>query len=312
MRIEGTVPGSGRRALFALPEQWESFASKEQQFQEAEALRLRYVAATRAGCRLIVSQRETFKNLNPWAFFEPHLADLPSLPDPGPRDIAYKAQISVTEEDVAQARAKIGQQWAAAAQKTYSTASAKAEALEKGQILYGHGEHGTEWGSVIHLLLQTVMSDPSTDLSGLASAALTEQGLDPALAEHAVETVASVTSSEIWKRALESSRRVVEAPFQRLVLDEGTDSPERGTILRGVIDLAFLEDAGWVIVDYKTDRVSKDRMHTLVDLYSPQVMSYAVAWRQITGEQVSEAGLYFTHIQSYVKIEAVGPASCRS
>lgn len=303
MRIEGSVPGSGRRALFALPEQWESFADKERQFQEAEALRLRYVAATRAGCRLIVSQRETFKNLNPWAFFEPHLADLPSLANPGPVGRAPKAQISIAEEDVAQARAKIGLQWAAAAQNTYSTVSAKAEALEKGQILYAHGEHGTEWGSVIHLLLQTVMSDPSANLSSLASAALTEQGLDSALAEDALDTVASVTKAEIWKRALKSPHRLVEAPFQRLVPNEATDDPARGTILRGVIDLAFLEESGWVIVDYKTERVSKDRVHTLVDLYRPQVTSYAEAWKQITGEPVSEVGLYFTHIQSYVKIE---------
>ena len=303
MRIEGTIPGSGRRALFALPEQWESFAGKELEFQEAEALRLRYVAATRAGCRLIVSQRETFKNLNPWAFFEPHLADLPSLPDPGPLSSKPKAQISIAEQDVTLAMEMIEQQWAATAQRTYSTASAKAEALEKGQILYGHGEHGTEWGSVIHLLLQTAMSDPSVDLSSLASAALAEQGLDSALAEDALNTVASVTGSEIWKRALTSSHRLVEAPFQRLVPDEAIDSPTRGTILRGVIDLAFMEEAGWVIVDYKTDRVSKDRVHTLVDLYRSQVMSYAMAWKQITGKPVSEVGLYFTHIQSYVKIE---------
>ena len=67
-------------------------------------------------------------------------------------------RISIDDQDVSQARAKIEQQWAAAVQKTYSTASAKAEALEKSQVLYHHGEHGTEWGSVIHLLLETTMS----------------------------------------------------------------------------------------------------------------------------------------------------------
>ena len=239
---------------------------------------------------------------NPWAFFEPYLADLPSLADPGPHITPANAQISIDDQDVSQARAKIEQQWAAAAEKTYSTASAKAEALEKSQVLYHHGEHGTEWGSVIHLLLQTAMSAPAADLGSLARAALSEQGLDSALAEDALETVASVTKSEIWKRALESPRRMVEAPFQRLVPDEGANGPTRGTILRGVIDLAFLEENGWVIVDYKTDRVAKERMPELADLYRPQVISYAEAWKQITGETVSEVGLYFTHTQSYVKI----------
>ena len=302
MSIEGTVLGSGRRAVLALPEQWESFSHKEEEFQKAEALRLHYVAATRAGCRLIVSQRENYQNQNPWAFFEPYLADLPSLADPGSHITSANAQISIDDQDVSQARAKIEQQWSAAAEMTYLTASAKAEALEKSQILYHHGEHGTEWGAVIHLLLETAMSAPAADLGSLARAALSEQGLDPALAEDALETVASVTKSEIWKRALESPRRMVEAPFQRLVPDEGANGPTRGTILRGVIDLAFLDENGWVIVDYKTDRVAMERMPDLVDLYRPQVISYAEAWKQITGETVSELGLYFTHTQSYVKI----------
>ncbi|MGO9568974.1 MAG: UvrD-helicase domain-containing protein [Desulfomonilaceae bacterium] len=302
MRIVGTVLGSVRNSVLALPEKWESFANKEEEFQQAEALRLRYVAATRAGCRLIVSQRETFQNLNPWAFFEPHLADLPSLADPGPQRTEPGAQISISEEDVSQAMAKIERQWADAAQKTYSTASAKAEALEKGQILYSHGEHGTEWGSIIHLLLQTAMAAPESDLGSLARSALSEQGLDSTLAEDALATVASVTRSEIWKRALESPRRMVEAPFQRLVLDEGLNGSTLGTILRGVIDLAFLDDDGWVIVDYKTDRVAKERLPGLIELYRPQVISYAEAWKQITGETVSEVGLYFTYSQSYVKI----------
>ena len=128
---------------------------------------------------------------------------------------AANAQISIDEQDVSQARARIEQQWAAAAEKTYSTASAKAEALEKSQVLYHHGEHGTEWGSVIHLLLETAMSAPAADLGSLALAALSEQGLDSALAEDALETVASVTRSEIWKRALESPRRMVEAAFPK-------------------------------------------------------------------------------------------------
>ena len=86
------------------------------------------------------------------------------------------------------------------------------------------------------------MTVPDSELDAFARAALSEQGLDSALAEDALETVASVTRSEIWKRALESPRRLVEAPFQRLVPDEETNGTTRGTILRGVIDLAFLED----------------------------------------------------------------------
>jgi ATP-dependent helicase/nuclease subunit A len=302
MRIGGTVLGGTRRAVLALPEQWESLAEIEGRFHDAEALRLRYVAATRAGCRLIVSQRETFQNLNPWGFFEADLTDSPSLADPGPFETAPKDQTSIAEQDVAQATAKIEQRWSGAVEKTYSTASAKMEALEKSRILFHHGEHGTEWGSVIHLLLQTAMSAADSDLKSLARAALSEQGLDTALVGDALDVVASVTRSEIWKRALNAQRRMVEVPFQRLVPDHEMEGSTRGTIVRGVIDLVFLDENGWVIVDYKTDRVANERLPEMTDLYRPQVIHYADAWKEITGESVSEAGLYFTHVQNYVKI----------
>jgi hypothetical protein len=57
MAIYGKTSGY-HPPLLAYPEQWKTFAEEEQQFQKAEKDRLLYVATTRAGNRLIVSQRE--------------------------------------------------------------------------------------------------------------------------------------------------------------------------------------------------------------------------------------------------------------
>ena len=74
------------------------------------------------------------------------------------------------------------------------------------------------------------------------------------------------------------------------------------TIIRGVIDLAFLEPPGWVIVDYKTDRIAADQLPAAVEHYRPQVEIYANAWREMLNQPVSECGLYFTHVDTYSKL----------
>jgi ATP-dependent helicase/nuclease subunit A len=104
-------------------------------------------------------------------------------------------------------------------------------------------------------------------------------------------------------------------------------------ILRGTIDLIFREEdrggrndrrhGGWVIADYKTDRVPlanaalesmamsldldqaravSPEFAAVIDRYSPQVRLYGRFWRQITGERVIESGLYFTSIDRWVSV----------
>jgi ATP-dependent helicase/nuclease subunit A len=74
------------------------------------------------------------------------------------------------------------------------------------------------------------------------------------------------------------------------------------TILRGVIDLVFLEPAGWVIVDYKSERVPASEISALVAFYRPQVEAYAAVWEKAVGQPVAQRGLYFTHSGEYVTV----------
>jgi ATP-dependent helicase/nuclease subunit A len=60
--------------------------------------------------------------------------------------------------------------------------------------------------------------------------------------------------------------------------------------LQGVIDLCFLEDGGWVLVDYKTDRVSSPDV--LWQHYASQVDLYRRALHTGTGIPVREATLF--------------------
>lgn len=302
LAVYGQDKGSNRRILLAQPQRWEDFAEAEARFQEAEGLRLLYVAATRAGCGLTVSLRSAFQGRSPWSFFQSKLGDAMQLEDPGSQSSEAARTSPISEVAAVQAAAQIASRWEYAAKKSYEVVSAKALSVHKGRAVITHGEHGTEWGSILHILMEAAMTDNNADLRDLARAALSEQGLSTDLVDDAIEEVAAVMQSEIWRRARNARKRLVEVPYQRIVRTE-EGSLTTPTIVRGIIDLAFLEPPGWVIVDYKSDRVSAEGVALLVESYRPQVLGYAEAWTEITGENVHEAGLYFTHVRKYVDIQ---------
>ena len=64
-------------------------------------------------------------------------------------------------------------------------------------------------------------------------------------------------------------------------------SPRR--LETGVIDLVLQFDAGWEIIDYKTDGADLEQ---LAAQYGQQVRKYAAHWERITGERVVYAGIY--------------------
>jgi ATP-dependent helicase/nuclease subunit A len=306
----------GRSSLLvAQPEGWEQHAAVEQRFLEAEELRLRYVAATRARSAVAVSQRPVYNSYNPWLFFEGKLEG--ELPDPGDQAAPAVPGLALDEATVSAATAGIVERVAAARRPTYQVFAAKPLALAGGAsseeplvvASAGEGsdgeEHGPEWGAVIHLLLQTALEQPAAALEPLAEAALAEHELDPELAPAAVEVVRAVLASPLWARARAARRRLAEVPFQVPHKAPGPDGSELPGVLRGVIDLLFEEPDGWVLVDYKTDQVSGPALLAAAARYAAQVRLYAAAWEQCTGKPVKEAGLFFTRTATYVTLAGV-------
>jgi ATP-dependent helicase/nuclease subunit A len=162
---------------------------------------------------------------------------------------------------------------------------------------------------VIHFLLETALREPGRDLAERARAALAEQGLPSSRASEALAVVAAVQGSEIWRRAAAAGRKLVEVPFEiclqpgdPLLLIEGGGQGAGAVpvLVRGVIDLAFREAAGWAIVDWKTDAVGTPaELAGRASRYGPQVRLYADIWERITGEPVAERGLFFTAASRY-------------
>jgi ATP-dependent helicase/nuclease subunit A len=309
-----------QQPALAHPAGWERLSERESTFARAEALRLRYVAATRAGSALIVTQRSgKGKNRwNPWKDFEPFLGGESELPDPGPQSRPGEERRPLSLAEIDKTRAELDTRLEVSMSHTLEVEAAKQYALEaaEGGTPKGteptrleetaspaleppeDGEHGVEWGTVIHMLLRVAMENPGADLRRLAMTALREQGLDASLAEAAVDTVDSVMKADIWQRALASPRLLAEVPFE-ILLDREDSIP---VLVRGSIDLVFKEAGGWVLVDYKTDRFKGGTPKHLLDKYAPQVRLYAGSWERITGERVKETGLYFLRANRFEQV----------
>ena len=308
--------GQYQSECLAHPPQWETLEDEERRFLEAENLRLRYVAATRAGSALIVTQLAKRNSRNPWRFFEAFLPADAGLSDPGEQSTPETPTQSISMGDPAEATAAIAERLRRASTPTYETQRAKEYALAAAgpvdtppagaQVvpsaaaptsLAAEGEQGLEWGSVIHLLLSAVARDPNADLRKVARTALEQQELDPTLAESAVEMVRSVTQSDIWARASKSMLWLTEVPFV-IERDEG-DVP---VLVKGAVDLAFKEADGWVLVDYKTDAVTAGGVAGLATKYAPQLRTYAEAWERCAGEAVKETSIYFVRADALIAV----------
>lgn len=303
MKIQGLKVG-WQAPVLAHPAGWDRYAEKEKAFQKAEDTRLFYVAATRAGAQLTLSQRQRLRyggnRSNPWRFFQDRLSKAATIQCNTLHAVPSSHGPIDGDPDIVQAEAHIQRQWEPVLRPTYATARAKTISLAGKTAPLSGTEHGTEWGTVIHSLLQAALSKPRADLRILSVAALDEQELDRDLADEAIAVVESVMASEIWVRSQTSRKRLVEVPFQMLVPSDHETAVT--TVLRGVIDLVFLEADGWVVVDYKTDRRSASALDDLVARYRDQVLTYARAWETITGQKVAESGLYFTHAARYIRL----------
>jgi ATP-dependent helicase/nuclease subunit A len=75
--------------------------------------------------------------------------------------------------------------------------------------------------------------------------------------------------------------------------------------LEGVVDLALFDPgaAKWLIIDWKTNRIARDKLELLRALYLPQLAAYCQAIKVITAHEVC-AALYSTATGEFVRYEA--------
>jgi ATP-dependent helicase/nuclease subunit A len=105
-------------------------------------------------------------------------------------------------------------------------------------------------------------------------------------------TLAKFYESSLGRRVLAAISPMRERNFNVLLPAETALTPNeaRGAtgdlLVQGTIDLCFMENGGWVLVDYKTSRATD--LEDIARRYAPQLNLYALALSRITGIEVLE------------------------
>jgi ATP-dependent exoDNAse (exonuclease V) beta subunit len=139
---------------------------------------------------------------------------------------------------------------------------------------------GARFGDLVHAMLAVVPLDATRDdVAAVARLQARILGASDLETQEAVDIVVRVLAHDLFRRASEASKQGGarrESPV--------TITAPDGTLIEGIVDLAFVEAGRWVLVDFKTDReLSQEREAR----YTRQVSLYAAAMEASTGLPVS-------------------------
>ena len=152
-----------------------------------------------------------------------------------------------------------------------------ATAIEIVDAHRGDRPGGARFGELVHAVLASTALD--ADRNGVQALAEVQARILSAPADEvaaATDLVTRLLSHELLGRARAAAARGMcrrETPLTLSLAD--------GSLVEGVVDLAFEEDGAWTIIDYKTDR---ELAAAGEDRYRRQVALYASAVAQATGQ----------------------------
>ena len=135
---------------------------------------------------------------------------------------------------------------------------------------------GRRFGALVHAVLAVTPLDATAEQVGEYA---TLEGRLLGATDAEVTSASVVVSTTLAHPILERARRAVGARACRRETPV-TMQAEDGTLVEGVVDLAFRDDDTWVVVDFKTDRAHDDALQ----VYRRQVQLYAQMVARATGE----------------------------
>jgi len=131
-------------------------------------------------------------------------------------------------------------------------------------------------GAAVHRVMELCDLADDSSVAALSAAVAADLGHSD-LAEPAAELAHACWSAAPVRAAANSSEVYRELPVGALL---------EGIVVGGAVDLLYRDGGEWVVVDYKTDRVTDAA--TLLERYTPQGAAYAVAVEAATGAAVRE------------------------
>ena len=167
--------------------------------------------------------------------------------------------------------------------KTSVTGLSKDDAPEFLAPAFETGYDVLSEGSAVHRALECMpLSDEAKRAAYLAAL--------PGVTDFHAEAIRRFAASPLFLRMAASDRVEREwsflcpMPARRLLPETDSDEP---ILLQGVIDACFIENGAWVLLDYKTDRVTGDPKE-YAKKHAQQVALYAEALEKLSGMPVKE------------------------
>lgn len=291
---------------------YDEAVEKEKEADEAEAVRLMYVAATRARDYLLLSlsrKAQKAPSKAPAAIIERIVGEtgcnwhdidcsttIAQLVEKGADD-GIAPETALDREQWLKNRADVIQrastkQAVAATEIAHST---KDEAVW-GEVYYRKGRGGTNLGRAVHSVLQTVDLRSGEGLEEISRAQAAAEGIQERWQE-VVKLVRNALNSTVVKRAVASGKYYREV-FVSMPLGSG--------FVEGFIDLLFEENSALVIADYKTDVLENEEEEIKrQDKYGIQAGTYALAITATTNKPVKEIVLVFLKSSKEISVSNV-------
>lgn len=165
-----------------------------------------------------------------------------------------------------------------------------------------------ERGTAHHAFLQYCDFEAAAkDISSEISRLQAENRLCEAQAK-AIDTqrLSAMLNTELFSRIIHSDRVYREERFfvklkPSEVFGECGGADNAGIIVQGAVDLAFEENGGLVILDYKTDRVRD--INRLCQLYQRQLGIYKLAMEQSLEIRVKELIIVSVYLNDYISLD---------
>jgi ATP-dependent helicase/nuclease subunit A len=284
---EGVATGgiiiSSDKQVIAQPPGWDAMSGAESEFEDAEAQRLLYVAATRAGDELLIAttpQPEKSIWASLVAAIDTNAGELNMVTTPAPGRRRSERTSQMMNEAVESARTGVTIASSASTTRRTVTDSLKDQReTARAYDLPLTANRGAAWGRAVHRCIEAAgRGRTGSPLTSFIAAVAVDEGLAAADAVELEVLVQEVRESDLWAELGAGTELSFELPVMRLDTTGATS-----TLIEGVLDAAALTNDGWIISDWKTDTAGDVAWTNRLAKYEQQVDQYAKILSALTG-----------------------------
>ena len=287
------------------PPDWDVLVRKEEARLLEETHRLRYVACTRAKDWLIVPIPPPTERVGDFwhdiakdvAVANPDIVNLDAgavaLPEE-PADLVLEGPGEEMPPDIAGFLARRQATITAASELTPVPVPVREDAAKESPPAVEPPEFvGRVFGSFVHRLLELADFSKPDSVRRIAPALSPGFPLTKEAVARAEAQAEAALSLPIMREAARAARVFREVPISYI---------EDDRLLEGVCDLAFEDEKGWVVVDYKTEAISEDQVLAQASHHAAQLRRYARGLALATESHPSRRFVLFTSLGRQVAV----------